>query len=134
MAKDKPKKDVPGRTKGGKKSSRWSTQTQANKKRAAETREARLIRAAERRTKGATVTIPLNAVVDSGEKDERGKAILVPHKQRGKTVKSATTRDRREMQAGRISRKQTQRRNFSALTKSEREEHRAAGQRQFRVV
>lgn len=131
MAKDKAKKPAPGITKGGKKSERRSARTIENKRRAAETREARLLVAAERRTKGATVTIPLNAVVDTGMKNERGEAILVPHKQRGKKVKSAGVRDAREIQAGRVARKKTQRRNFSALAPKEKIEHRDDGRRQF---
>ena len=133
MAKDKAKKPEAGRQKGGTKSSRWSERTKANKKRGIASRENRLVRAAERREKGATVTIPLNAMVPNrdGLKDAHGEIVMVPHKQRGKTVKSATTRDKREIQAGRIARKAEQRRNFSKLSPAEKAAHREAGRRQF---
>ena len=109
MAKDKAKKQEQGKQKGGKKSSRWSERTKQNKNRRAEIREIKLVRAAERRTRGATVVDPIT----------------------GKKKKSATARDRREIQAGRVARKAEQRRNFSKLTPIQKEEHRALGRRQF---
>ena len=130
MAKDKPK-NTPGRTKGGTKSSRWSERTRQNKIRASLSRAHRLEMAAERRRKGATVTIPLNRMVETGEKNERGEAILVPHKQRGKKVKSALTRDTPQEQGRKSVKKAEQRRNFSGLSHTEKAEHREAGRRQF---
>src|SRR6476620_2386972 len=87
MASKDKAKNTPGVSKGGKKSSRWSPQTRANKERAAETRARRLQRAAERRSQGATVTDPVT----------------------GKVKKSVVTRDRRALQAARIKAKRISR-------------------------
>jgi hypothetical protein len=98
--------------KGGVKSSRRSSQTIENKRRRAEVRDARLVKAAVRRTYGATVVDPLT----------------------GKTKRSVAARDRRELQSARVNQKREQRRNFSKLTPKEKIEHCEDGRRQFSNV
>jgi hypothetical protein len=85
MAKDKKAKPQPGVNKGGVKSSRRSSQTIENKRRRTEVRDARLVKAAVRRTHGATVVDPLT----------------------GKTKRSVAARDRRELQSARVNQKLT---------------------------
>lgn len=105
MAKQQKKSSTASVQKGGVKSSRWSERTKANKARAAASRENRLVKAAERRSKGATVGDPVS----------------------GKVKKSVVTRDRRELQSARVGRKAEQRRNFSKLSPAEKLAHREAG-------
>jgi hypothetical protein len=107
MAKDKAKKPEAGKSSGGKKSSRWSAQTQQNKARRATNRLARFERIAERRASPDWVN-PFT-----------GKLA------RGGTLRAK--REAREAQAVRIDKKARQRRNFSALSFADKDDHRTSG-------
>lgn len=107
MAKDKAKKHDPGHRSGGKKSSRWSVQTQANKARKATRRLERFVRAAERRDS-------LDWINPATGKKARGGTL---------TVK----RQARTVQAVRVDQKAKQRRNFKKLDFSQKIAHRDAG-------
>lgn len=107
MAKDKAKKHEAGHRSGGKKSSRWSATTQANKVRRAQVRLARLVRAAERRESPDWIN------------PATGK------KARGGTI--SAKRISRELQVVQIDKKAKQRRNFKTLDFSQKIAHREAG-------
>lgn len=143
MAKaEKPKKENSrGRSKAA---GRAGTQTEKNKRRAAETRTRRHA-AAERRRQSGEYVVPMNAMIPSADLprknynalveacNEAGIAVpeFVPDPRRGmKLTRGPRLSEivrRREEQIRRIARKRRQREAFSALSHADKREHREAG-------
>jgi len=141
--KDKPKKDnARGRTKA---SLRSGTQTALNKARAAQSRQNRLQRAAERRRK-TTYMVPMDAMIPATELpkkaqaameflvDSHGQPIMVPNPKRGMSVRGKQCGDavtKREIQAEKITRKRETRARLKSLGSKQRAQARVKGDRQF---